>query len=224
MIRIFVGYDVRETTVYHVCVNSIIRHASRPLAVTPLALNNLSDYTETHADGTNQFIYSRFLVPHLMEHAGWAIYMDGDMLVRSDILELWGLRDEAKAVLCVHHDYRTKANEKYLGTRNEDYPRKNWSSVMLWNCGHPANRVLTPAFVQAASGARLHRFSWLSDDLIGELPKAWNWLADEYGANPDAKLLHWTLGAPCFNEYSEAPMAEEWHRERALTDYCAQRR
>ena len=224
MIRIFVGYDVRETTVYHVCVNSIIRHASRPLAVTPLALNNLSDYTETHADGTNQFIYSRFLVPHLMEHAGWAIYMDGDMLVRSDILELWGLRDEAKAVLCVHHDYRTKANEKYLGTRNEDYPRKNWSSVMLWNCGHPANRVLTPAFVQAATGAQLHRFSWLPDDLIGELPKAWNWLADEYGANPDAKLLHWTLGAPCFNEYSEAPMAEEWHRERALTDYCAQRR
>ena len=116
------------------------------------------------------------------------------------------------------------SDDEYLGTRNEDYPRKNWSSVMLWNCGHPANRVLTPAFVQAASGARLHRFSWLSDDLIGELPKAWNWLADEYGANPDAKLLHWTLGAPCFNEYSEAPMAEEWHRERALTDYCAQRR
>lgn len=224
MIRIFVGYDIRETTVYHVCVNSIIRHASRPIAVTPLALSTLSDYTETHADGTNQFIYSRFLVPHLMEHAGWALYLDGDMLVRSDIVELWNLRDEGKAVLCVHHDYRTKAREKYLGTRNEDYPRKNWSSVMLWNCGHPANRVLGPAFVQAATGAQLHRFSWLPDDLIGELPKAWNWLADEYGANPDAKLLHWTLGAPCFNEYSDAPMAEEWHRERALTDYCAQRR
>jgi hypothetical protein len=224
MIRIFVGYDVRETTVYHVCVNSIIRHASRPLAVTPLALNTLSDYTETHADGTNQFIYSRFLVPHLMGFEGWALYMDGDMLVRSDIVELWGLRDEAKAVLCVHHDYRTKAREKYLGTRNEDYPRKNWSSVMLWNCGHPANRVLTPAFVQAASGAQLHRFSWLPDDLIGGLPKAWNWLADEFGANPEAKLLHWTLGAPCFDEYADAPMAEEWHRERALMDYCAQRR
>ncbi len=222
MIPIFIGYDPREAVAYHVCANSIIRHASFPVALTPLALNNLHSYSETHSDGSNQFIYSRFLLPHLMNYQGWAIFMDGDMLVRSDIAELWALRDESRAVLCVHHDYKTRASDKYLGAKNADYPRKNWSSVVLWNCGHPANKVVTPAFVEQSTGAQLHRFTWLADDLIGELPKVWNWLPDEFGPNPDARLLHWTLGTPCFHEYADAPMAEEWHRERMLADYSLQ--
>jgi hypothetical protein len=223
MIRLFIGYDAREAVVYHVCVNSIIRQASQPVAVTPLALKNLGRYVERHRDGSNQFIYSRFLVPPLMGFSGWALYIDGDMLLRADIAELWNLRDESKAVLCVHHNYKTKMKEKYLGAKNQDYPRKNWSSVMLWNCGHPANRSLTADFVERATGAQLHRFTWLPDELIGELPREWNWLPDEFGPNPQAKLLHWTLGAPCFNEFADAPMAEEWHRERKLMDYSVQR-
>jgi lipopolysaccharide biosynthesis glycosyltransferase len=222
MIRLFIGYDPREAVVYHVCTNSIVRHSSQPLAFTPLALPNLG-YRERHKDGSNQFIYSRFLVPHLMDFRGWALYIDGDMLLRADIDELWNLRDDSKAVLCVQHDYRTKMREKYLGAKNEDYPRKNWSSVVLWNCGHPANRKLTADFVEQATGAQLHRFTWLPDELIGSLPKEWNWLPDEFGANPKAKLLHWTLGAPCFHEFADAPMAEEWHRERELTDFSIQR-
>jgi hypothetical protein len=223
MVRLFIGYDAREAVVYHVCVNSIIRQASLPLSVTPLALRNLPRYAERHRDGSNQFIYSRFLVPSLMGYSGWALYIDGDMLLRADIAELWNLRDESKAVLCVHHDYRTKMREKYLGAKNEDYPRKNWSSVVLWNCGHPANRKLTPDFIDGATGAQLHRFTWLEDGLIGQIPREWNWLPDEFGANPQAKLLHWTLGAPCFHEFANAPMADEWHRERALMDFCVQR-
>lgn len=223
MIRIFIGFDPREAVAYHVCANSIIRHSSRPVAFTALALKNLADYTETHSDGSNQFIYSRFLVPHLMDYQGWAVFMDGDMLVRDDIVDLWNRRDEGKAVLVVKHDYKTKANNKYLGAKNQDYPRKNWSSVVLWNCAHPDNRVLTPEFIENATGAQLHRFTWLDDSQIGELPKVWNWLPDEFGPNPDAKLLHWTLGTPSFHEYADAPMAGEWHRERILTDYCLQR-
>jgi hypothetical protein len=223
MIPIFIGYDPREAVAYHVCANSLIRHTSVPLALTPLALNTLAGYTETHRDGSNDFIYSRFLVPHLMGYHGWAIFMDGDMLLRADIAALWALRDESKAVLCVQHDYRTKRPVKYLGAGNADYPRKNWSSVVLWNCGHPANRVVTPAFVMAATGAQLHRFTWLDDALIGSLPREWNWLPDEFGPNPEAKLLHWTLGTPCFHEFAGAPMAWEWHRERMLADYSLQR-
>lgn len=222
MIRLFIGYDPREAVVYHVCTNSIIRHASGPLAFTPLALRNLS-YEERHRDGSNQFTYNRFLVPALTDYAGWALYVDGDMIARADIAELWALRDDKKAVLCVHHEYRTKMRRKYLGAKNEDYPRKNWSSVVLWNCSHPANRILTPAFVQEATGAQLHRFTWLKDELIGEIPRAWNWLPDEFGANAEAKLLHWTLGAPCFHEFADAPMAAEWHREHALANHCSQR-
>ena len=223
MIRVCVGYDPREAVVYHVCVNSIIRLSSQPVAVTPLALNNLAGYVERHRDGSNQFTYSRFLVPQLMGWSGWALYIDGDMLLRADIAELWSLRDESKALLCVQHDYRTKLREKYLGAKNEDYPRKNWSSVMLWNCAHPANRRLTPEFVQQASGAELHRFTWLDDELVGALPKEWNWLPDELGPNAQAKLLHWTLGAPCFQEFENAPMAQEWHQERRRMSESLQR-
>jgi lipopolysaccharide biosynthesis glycosyltransferase len=223
MIKIFIGYDPREAVAYHVCAQSIIRHSLQPISFIPLALNNLGSYVEKHTDGSNQFIYSRFLVPALCDYSGWAIFIDGDMLLRADLSELWALRDESKAVLCVHQDYKTKAQDKYLNSKNENYPRKNWSSVVLWNCGHPANKVITPKFVETATGAQLHRFTWLTDDLIGELPKEWNWLPDEFGANPDAKLLHWTLGTPCFHEYADAPMADEWHRERMLMNYSLQR-
>ena len=223
MINIFIGYDHREAIAYHVCANSIIRHSSKPISITPLALKNMQDYQETHTDGSNQFIYSRFLVPHLMEYKGWALFMDGDMLVRDDIEKLWALRDNTKAVMVVKHDYKTKMTEKYLGAKNEDYPRKNWSSVILWNCNHVANKVVTPEFIETATGAQLHRFTWLADELVGELPKVWNWLPDEFGANQDAKLLHYTLGTPSFHDFATTPMGDEWHRERIYTDYCLQR-
>ena len=222
-IPIFVGYDPREAVAYHTCANSIIRHASKPVAIIPLALNLFEDYTETHTDGSNQFIYSRFLVPHLMNYTGHAIFIDGDMIIRSDIVELWDLRELNKDVQVVKHNYKTKMKEKYLGSKNEDYPRKNWSSVILWNCNSFPNRKLTPSFIQQATGAELHRFTWLEDQRIGELPPEWNWLPDEYGPNPDAKLLHYTLGTPCFHEFADTPQGNEWHREHMLADYCLQR-
>ena len=114
-IPIFIGYDPREAVAYHTCANSIIRHASQPVAIVPLALNLFEDYTETHTDGSNQFIYARFLVPHLMSYTGHAIFIDGDMIVRTDIAELWDLKDCSKDVQVVKHDYKTKMAEKYLG-------------------------------------------------------------------------------------------------------------
>ncbi len=221
-IPVFVGYDPREAVAYHVCANSIIRHASRPVAIIPIALNLFQDYDETHTDGSNHFIYTRFLVPHLMRYTGWAIFIDGDMILRDDIVKLWNLQDVSKDVIVVKHDYKTKRKEKYLGSKNEDYPRKNWSSVILWNCNSHPNRKLTPDFVQKATGAELHRFTWLKDERIGELPPEWNWLPDEYGANPDAKLLHYTLGTPCFHEFADTPQGAEWHRERIFATYCEQ--
>ena len=223
MISIYIGYDSRESVAYHVCNNSIIRHGTVPVSINPLSLKLLQNYEELHTDGSNQFIYSRFLVPYLQNYSGWAIFIDGDMILRDDIKQLYEMRDESKAVQVVQHDYKTRMKVKYLGAKNEDYPRKNWSSVILWNCGHERNKILTPEFVQTATGAQLHRFSWLADDLIGSLPKEWNWLPDEFGANDNAKLLHWTLGTPCFNEFAGANQAEEWHAERLLTNYCLQR-
>ena len=222
-IPIFIGYDPREAIAYHVCVNSIIRHSSVPVSIVPLALNNFRDYTETHTDGSNQFIYSRFLVPHLMNYSGFAIFIDGDMIVRADIAELWDLKQFDKDVMVVKHDYKTRMPVKYLGSKNEDYPRKNWSSVMIFNCNNFPTKKLTPEYIQKSTGAHLHRFEWTTDDRIGELPPEWNWLPDEYGPNPAAKLLHYTLGAPCFYEFADTPQGELWHQERIFTEYCQQR-
>jgi lipopolysaccharide biosynthesis glycosyltransferase len=222
-IPIFIGYDPREAIAFHTCVNSIVRHASQPVSIVPLALNNFGDYTETHTDGSNQFIYSRFLVPHLMDYQGQAIFMDGDMIVRGNIAELWDMRDLGKDVQVVKHDYKTRMPVKYLGSKNEDYPRKNWSSVMIFNCNNFPTKKLTPEYIQKSTGSHLHRFEWTTDDRVGELPPEWNWLPDEYGANPDAKLLHYTLGTPCFHEFATTTMADEWHRERMLTNYSLQK-
>ena len=222
-IPVFVGYDPREAIAYHVCANSIIRNASAPVAIIPVALNLFTDYKETHGDNSNHFVYTRFLVPYLMDFRGRAIFIDGDMVVRGDVIELYESLQTAHDVAVVKHDYKTRMPVKYMGAPNEDYPRKNWSSVIVWDCQSYPNRRLTPDFVQKQPGSFLHRFAWIDDDRIQALPTEWNWLPDEYGANPAAKLLHYTLGAPCFHEFADTPMGNEWHRERILTEYCQQR-
>lgn len=212
LIKLVVGFDQKEAIAYHVFCQSVLDKATQPVSFLPLAKNTLNKYCETHKDGSNEFIYSRFLTPYLLGYSGWAIYADGDMVCLEDISKLWNLREghKEKAVLVVQHDYRTKKAIKYLGNKNENYPRKNWSSLVLWNCEHPKNRILTPEFIQKSSGAFLHRFSWLEESEIGELKKEWNWLALEYPDNREAKLIHYTLGTPCFKEYSECAMADIW--------------
>jgi lipopolysaccharide biosynthesis glycosyltransferase len=211
-INLVVGFDQREAVAYHVFCQTIIDRATMPVEFLPLAENTLDKYREVHTDGSNTFVYSRFLTPYLMNFSGWAIFADGDMVCQADIAELWALRDENKAVQVVRHEYKTKAIKKYLGNKNADYPRKNWSSLILWNCGHPDNSVLTPEFVQSQPGSYLHRFSWLNDDLIGGLDAEWNWLAIEYPENPNAKLIHYTLGTPCFKDYANESMSEVWKK------------
>lgn len=216
--QIYVGYDERESIAYHVFCNSILTKATQPVSFTPLTLNALN-YRELHNDGSNAFIYSRFLVPYLNEYKGWALFADGDMICNTDITELFKLANPNKAVMVVKHDYKTKHPIKYLGNRNDDYPRKNWSSVILWNCGHPKNQILSPGYIEQANGKHLHRFEWLDDEDIGELPKEWNWLVLEQDYNPQAKLLHYTIGTPCFTDYRYTDHSYEWYKEydKALT-------
>jgi lipopolysaccharide biosynthesis glycosyltransferase len=210
-INVFVGFDQLEAIAYHVFCQSVLEKSTSLINFTPLAHQNLN-FFKNHDDGSNKFIYSRFLTPFLNEYSGWAIFADGDMVCNHDITELWNLKDPSKAVQVVKHEYKTKKTVKYLGNKNEDYPRKNWSSLVLWNCGHPANKILTPEFIQDKPGSFLHRFSWLDDSQIGELPIEWNWLAIEYPNNPAAKIIHYTLGTPCFKEYSTTSQADIWQQ------------
>jgi lipopolysaccharide biosynthesis glycosyltransferase len=218
MIRLFLGFDEREAAGSWLFTSSALRHTTLPMSITPLHLPSLKGYTETHGDGTNAFIYTRFLVPFLCDYQGFALFVDGaDMLCRGDLAELWAMRDVFKAVQVVKHDYQTQYLRKYVGTPmeadNRHYPRKNWSSVMLMNCAHYAWRKITPQTLPNLSGEFLHRFQFLADDLIGALPPEWNHLVLEQEHDPDAKLVHFTLGIPGFKHYKNSPFAGEWFGE-----------
>jgi hypothetical protein len=217
-IRLYAGYDPREEIGYHAFCSSVIEHATVPVSISPLGPQIVSRlYSEGQRDGTNAFIYLRFLIPYLEGFEGWAIFADGsDMVMCADIAELADLYDPFKAVQVVKHEYKTKHPRKYLGTRmesaNQDYPAKNWSSLMLINCGHYAWRQMTPDKVASLPGSYLHRFDFCDPRQVGELPKEWNWLADEYGENVNPKLLHWTTGIPAFPQHRGAPMAHKWYQ------------
>jgi hypothetical protein len=228
ILRVFIGYDSVETIAWHVMAHSILSRSSVPLALIPLKISNLKGiYTRPRDDKqSNEFSYTRFLVPFLSGYQGYALFFDCDMMVRVDINQIFNevLKDPGKAVYVVKHNYEPKDEIKYLNTVQYKYPRKNWSSVVLWNCGHKANLNVTPEYVNNATGLEMHRFNWLKDEEIGDLNIRWNWLVGDYKNPPkDVKNVHWTVGGPYFSEYKSVDFSDEWFAEREKVMYCKQR-
>lgn len=207
MLRVFIGYDESETVAYHVLSHSIMRHASSPVSITPLVLSQLPMTRKRDANQSTDFAFSRFLVPWLCGYQGWSAFMDCDMLTLCDLNELMAAADPVRAASVVKHDYTPLGENKFLDQPQTAYPRKNWSSVMVFN--NAKCQVLTPEYVNHASGLELHRFAWLNDGEIGELPRTFNHLVGEYPANPDAKIVHFTLGTPCFAKYRHCEFSRE---------------
>lgn len=211
ILPVFTGYDSREAIGWHAFIQSLIETSTDYVLAPPLS--------GKQGDGTNLFTYQRFMVPELCQWSGMALWLDGaDMLLRADIAGLGDLFEPRYAVQVVKHFYKTKHARKYIGTEmeanNEDYERKNWSSLILFNCGHRAHfkaREEIREAVGEGNGKFLHRFGWLKDKDIGELPIEWNWLPQELGDNPQAKLVHYTLGIPGFKHYASDPMSNLWH-------------
>ena len=214
--RIFIGYDPRESVSYHVAVHSILRRSSIPVEITPLALVNLTgDFKrDRHSLQSTDFSFTRFLVPHLSDFKGWSLFMDCDVLVRTDLAELKKLcngESYMKSVFVVKHDYKPRDEKKFLGATQTKYEKKNWSSVMLFN--NTRCRDLTLEYVNQASGLDLHQFKWTSENQIGELSKDWNHLVGEESENPNAKIVHYTRGGPWFKEYEDCEFSKEWFEE-----------
>lgn len=220
-IRVFLGYDDREAAAFHVASHSIHRHCSRPVSVTPVMLSQLTGIFQRPRDPkqSTDFSFSRFLVPYLCDYQGWAIFADCDILMRDDIAKLWDMCDDRFAVMVVKHDHNPTETVKFLGHEQTRYPKKNWSSLILFN--NARCQALTPEYVNQATGLALHRFEWLgNDDLIGEVPAGWNHLVDYNSAAEGraAESLHYTSGGPWFEHCRDCGFAAEWWGElhRAL--------
>ncbi len=229
--RIFIGWDSREDAAYKVCRHSLERRNSNlSNKITRLNLEDLraNDFYRrsfsVNANGqkiddidgrpfSTDFSFSRFLVPSLMNYEGWAIFVDCDFLFLTDIAQLNQYLDSKYAAICVHHNYHPTETLKMDGVRQERYFRKNWSSFVLWNCGHPANRVLTTDIVNTQTGAYLHKFGWLEDSMIGSLPEEWNWLEGHSSKAIKPKAIHYTRGGPWFENYRDVDYADLWIRE-----------
>lgn len=221
LIPIFIGYDQRERAATNVLIDSLLEHSSIPLAITPLRTPQLVNmglyWRQRDPLQSTDFSFSRFLVPKLMSFQGWAIFMDCDMLCRGDIASLWRLRDPEYAVQCVQHVHIPSQDRKFLDEPQSNYPKKNWSSLMLFNCR--LCTALSVNYVNSASGLDLHRFHWLEDEqLIGPLPMDWNHLVagQNCSESKHAALLHWTMGGPWFQEQRTmgGELAAEWFSAR----------
>ena len=228
VIKVFIGYDPVESVAWHTLASSIYRQSSRPVAITPINITNLKGIYSRPRDPkqSNAFSFSRFLVPYLCNYEGQALFFDCDQMLRTDIAEIFNVIDQqpSKAIYVVKHTYEPRNDVKYLNTVQYKYPRKNWSSVVLWDCEHIKNRLVTPEFVNSADALDLHRFTWLEDKEIGELDVRWNWLVGEYDDPPsDVKNVHWNVGGPYFNEYANVDFAKEWLNERNNINFCKQK-
>ena len=236
MFDVYIGYDVREDRASRVCVASLLRRSSVPLRIHALEQSYLraAGYywrpwrteAETYPqkydmlDGrpfSTDFAFSRFLVPYIHRErvgAGPALFVDCDFLFRADVAQLFALFDRTKTVQVVKHEYAPTEETKMDGVQQSTYRRKNWSSLMLFNC----DRARLPlSYVNGASGRHLHGFEWCADDSIGALPEAWNWLEGHSSPDIDPAAVHFTRGGPWFEDYTLVDYAEEWLTEERKT-------
>lgn len=236
---IWIGYDPREVDAFVVAKHSIMRRLYPRCDVNGLILSDLQGaglYTRPTwrdeegrlIDGlsvredyngamSTEFAISRFLTPYLAT-GGYALFVDADVMARTNVASLfeWAAEQPQKALWCVQHDHVPVGTTKMDGQSQSAYGRKNWTSVMLWNCDSPAVKALTPEVVNTWTGKDLHQLKFLKDDEIGALDPTWNHLVGEYPVNPAAKLAHFTLGVPSFKGYEDCEFADAWREELAL--------
>lgn len=210
MLNVVVGYDRQVRIPAYVVAESIMKHCTQPVNFTFLHRSTLQEFTRPQHDlDSTEFSISRFLTPYLHNYTGWTLFVDNDIVVQSDISELFSYADPKYAVLCVKHNYIPKRNTKFRDKTQTTYNYKNWSSVMLFN--NDKCRALTIDYVNTASGLNLHQFKWLNDDKkIGNLPPEWNHLVgSSICSNP--KLLHYTEGGPFYAATKNCQYSDEWH-------------
>lgn len=218
MLKIFIGWDSREEYAFKVCEASILRRTSIDVEIIPIIRSNLINdgiYTRGFANfGTTQFTFTRFFVPYLSNYSGNAVFCDCDFIWTCDAKDVLDLFDPNYAVQVVKHNYAPTELTKGTGLQH-NYPKKNWSSMVLWNNEHPANMILTPPFLNKANASTLHQFKWLNDSQVGSVSHEYNWLEGWYSEPKDGspKLVHLTRGGPWFSDCKNVEYADLWRQE-----------
>jgi len=197
--KIYIGFDSTCKIASDVCEYSLRRHSDN-LDINLLKLSEVQNnlYWREYKNQSTEFTYTRFLVPYLQDYKGWAMFCDNDFLFLEDVKKLMSLRRNDKAVMVVKHDYNPIDKIKMDNQLQIQYPKKNWSSLMLINCGHESVKKLDLSTVSEQSAEYLHQFKWLKEDEVGALPHNWNWLVNHYHEFKDGqpKALHFTEGGP----------------------------
>jgi lipopolysaccharide biosynthesis glycosyltransferase len=221
-LRIWIGYDSAEQEAYRVAVKTLAKYTNttpEPLDCARLHANGLLRRAvdrrgqmydmASNAPCSTEFAISRFLVPILCQ-SGWALFTDCDVVFMANPRELLAIADPDKAVMVVKHNHFGHGL-KMGGMQQTHYPRKNWSSVCLYNTDHPANRRLSLQDVNERPGRDLHDFYWLHDSEIGELPHEWNWLVNVTTKPEYPRLAHFTNGGPWIEDWVPAEHDEIWN-------------
>lgn len=219
-LKVCIGFDKREITAYRVCLASLRENSSKQIDIVSLEMDSLREmglYTRPHevrngqlwdnissAPMSTEFAITRFLVPYLCSFQGWCLFCDCDFMFRADVSELFALCDPSKAVMVVKHNYVQEAGQKMDAQQQTAYTRKNWSSLVLWNCEHRVNQILTPDVVSSVTGLFLHQFEWLDDSDIGEIPFNWNWIELQ------PKAVHFTSGTPDMSGHEYSAYSDEY--------------
>lgn len=219
--RIYIGHDSREQAAYDVAektaesfgcdVYPVYESRLRAAGILTRPVDRRGQMWDfnSSAPQSTEFAVSRFGVL-LLAHSGWALGVDCDVVFMRDPRLLRRYRDDSKAVMVVKHPPLPDTSTKMDGQAQTVYERKNWSSVVLWNCDHPANRRLNLQTLNQWPGRDLHGFRWLADSEIGELPKEANWLV---GVQPKPELpiiAHFTLGVPAMPGHEHDEHSEIW--------------
>ena len=225
---VFIGFDKREKLAWEVCAASMQAHTGEPVTIAPISRSGLIAMGDYHrpqheyegieyddlsrAPVSTDFAIARFWVPYLAPRGGWALYCDCDFLWRTDVRELFALADPRYAVMVVKHEHKPAETEKMDGQVQTTYPRKNWSSLVLWNLAHAGGTRLTRHVLNSLPGRDLHAFCWLDEAAIGELPECWNWLDGHSSEDINPSAVHFTRGTPDMRGFERTRYADEWMR------------
>jgi len=223
--RVYIGYDSQQAEASEVCEYSIRKHSSPEIEIVHLKKNDLIakklyNRNDRYDPKSTEFTYTRFLVPYLEDYTGLAMFVDSDFLFTEavDLIETCIRTNDpslSKAVyVCQHDDYTPKNDTKFYGKRQLKFPRKNWSSLMVFNCAHEKTRVLTPATISHETPQWLHRLHW-AEEYIGKVDLDWNYLVGEYTNTHilPPKGIHFTNGGP-FNGVYGQEFEDLWYQYR----------